>query len=305
MLLGRTSYLATVVIAVVAITVLVGNQASGVADRRFECALWGNCMPPSSPPYTYFQQAQFDALNWDSANGHFLAVLNDNHKDEINGNGNFQAIWYDGFNAGYGTYSGAAWADCIEDDCSDNFPDGIPSWIILNEISAGSWPSDNTYRLWVHNVVHKLKNTYGHSVILCSPFQNPANNGSDWQAVSADAFIGDECYLSGAEVNASGNSVNWCQTQYQNSKDDYTDLGVSSSKMVLVEHYAQTSSGKGYGRADVSYAGWDNAINARSTGAHNVGFYGHVSYYWKGNDMCTSSDDLVHFINTYAAKTLP
>ncbi len=307
MLKGRALCLAaTVLLCAIAISLLCMAPAFAFY-KRFECALWGNNMCPNPPPNTYFQQAQFDALNFVLDQPHFLAVPNDNHRTEIWNAGNYEAYWFDGFNNGWGTYSGSAWADQIEATCSANFANQgyNPQWFILNEISAGTWPNNQSYRTWVHDVVHRLHNTYGHEVILCSPFATPGANNADWQAVAADAYIGAECYLSGQEVNASGNSVSWCQSQYQATKNAYLNRGVGSTRIMLVEHYAQTVTNTGWGRSGVSYAGWDNAINARSTAAKNVGFAGHVSYYWKGNDMCTSSTDLVHFINTYAAKSLP
>jgi len=69
-----------------------------------------------------------------------------------------------------------------------------PDWIVLNEISTSLWTGDAAYRSWVHDVVHELKNTYRYNVILYSPFPNPGNNNSDWQAVTADAYIGIENY---------------------------------------------------------------------------------------------------------------
>ena len=51
-----------------------------------------------------------------------------------------------------------------------------PNWVVLNEISAGLWPTSSVYRAWVHDVVHALKTNYGYNVILFSPFSNPGAN---------------------------------------------------------------------------------------------------------------------------------
>jgi hypothetical protein len=283
-------------------------NAQGAADRRFDVVTF--CCPCT--PDDHLCQPQFDALNWRTngsrPNGHFLAMGSDAHRSEVNGNGNFLAAYYNDLNTGWTTMTGAQKADDIENNyIIPRFTvTGVKTkWVILNEISAGTWPNNQTYRTWVGDLVARLKNTYNHEVIICSPFPNPAANNADWQRVSTYAYIGVECYLSGQEINANGNSVSWCQTQYQNSKNSYVNRGVPAAKIYLVEHFGQTVWNTGWGRSGVSYAGWDNAINARSTAARNVGFAGFVSYAWAKNAMLASDADLIHFENTYTAKTLP
>jgi hypothetical protein len=231
----------------------------------------------------------------------------DTHRPEIKANGNFLAAYYNTLNDSWTTMTGAQKADQIENYIVANFTsNGVkPTWVILNEISAGTWPGNQTYRTWVGDVCQRLKNTYSHSVIVCSPFGNPGANNADWQRVSSYAFIAVEKYLSGQEINANGNSVSWCQTQYQGSKDSYIARGVPASQIYLVEHFGQTIANTGWGRSGCSYAGWDNAINARSTAARNVDFAGFVSFAWAKNAMQVSDADLIHFEQTYTAKTLP
>jgi len=62
----------------------------------------------------------------------------------------------------------------------------------------------STYRTWLINCVTKLTDTYGYNVVMLAPFQNPGANDASWQALSAKAWVGIECYLSGTEVMNSG-----------------------------------------------------------------------------------------------------
>jgi hypothetical protein len=289
--------------SIVVAALLIPNHASALADRRFDVVTF--CCP--CYPDDHLCQSQFDHLNWVSTNGHFLAMGSDAHRPEVNANGNFLSAYINDLNTGYGSVTGATRADQIRNQIVANYTsNGVtPSWVVLNEISAGLWPDTSAYRAWVIAVCNRLKNTYGHTVIVCSPFPNPGQNNADWTSLSNYAYIGVERYLSGQEVNANGNSVTWCQNLYQSSKDSYIARGVPSSKIYLVEHFGQTVSNTGWGRSGCSYGGWDNAINVRSTAAHNVGFAGFLSYAWAKNAMLTSDVDLLHFEDTYRAKTLP
>jgi len=290
------------------VTIGTANLAHAVADRRFEIVTF--CCPCS--PDDHMCQTQFDHLNWATnasrPDGHFLAMGSDTHRPEIKANGNFLAAYYNDLNTGWTTMTGAQKADDIENNYVIALftSTGVkPTWLILNEISAGTWPGNQTYRTWVGDLVQRLKNTYGHEVILLSPFGNPGANDADWQRVSTYAYIGIEKYLSGQEINANGNSISWCQNLYQGSKTSYMNRGVASSKLYLVEHFGQTLTDTGWGRSGCSYAGWDNAIHVRSVAAHNVAFAGYVSYAWAKNAMLVSDTDLIHFEDTYQAQIVP
>src|SRR5215831_2529862 len=147
-------------------------------------------------------QYHLDHLNVPTTNGYYLAMGTDAHRLELATNGNALAIYYNTFNAGYSTNSGAQQAAMIDAQMTPLFTTSgpKPNWIVLNEISSSLWQTDPVYRGWVHDVVHALRTTYGYNVILYSPFPNPAANDSDWQNVTADAYIGIENYLSGEEV---------------------------------------------------------------------------------------------------------
>ena len=105
-----------------------------------------------------------------------------------------------------------------------------PTWLILNEISAGTWPN----RPGLSHVVGQFGcSSQKHLQPRSHPalsFGNPGANNADWQRVSTYCYIGIEKYLSGQEINANGNSVTWCQNLYQGSKDSYLARGVAASK---------------------------------------------------------------------------
>ena len=289
---------------VLAVACSITGSLLAAINPRFEVATF-NCTPDGSPDH--FCEIQFDHLNNRTVDGHFLAMGSDSHRTQVNDQGNFLAAYYNDFTGLYGTYDGTQAADQIEAYVVSRFTQtGVkPKWVLINEISAGLWPSSAPYRAWVRTCIARLKVTYGHEVVLFSPFANPANNAADWVPLSQNCYIAIEKYLSGAVINANGNSVAWCQAQYQSSKNSYLGLGIASSRLYLAEHFAHTVSGTAWGRSGVSYAGWENAIRARADAARNVGFAGFCSYAWGKNGMGVSEADMVHFEDVYRAKLLP
>lgn len=252
-------------------------------------------------------QAQFDELNFPTTNGHYIAMGSDAHRLELATNGNALAIYYNTFDSGYPTNSADQQAALIDQYAVSGFTSTgpKPNWIVLNEISADSWPNDATYRAWTAGVVQTLKNTYGYNVILYAPFANPGANASDWQAVAANAYIGIENYLSGSEVANENYSVGWCEGQYQSSVTSYTSLGVAPGRLMLGEEFTQSTAGTDYGRSGVSSNDWDTVILARNQAAQNVGFAGFLSYAWGGNAMLVSDDELIEHEDTYRTNELP
>ena len=156
--------------------------AVAAPDLKFDVYTFGDTTPD-------FDQLRFDHLNLPTTNGHYIAMGGDTHRFELATNGNALAIYYNTLNVGWTTNSGEQQASNINQYAVSKFTTTgpRPDWVILNEISSSLWPNDSTYRAWVHDVVHALKNTYGYNVIIYAPFSNPGNNPSDWQAVSADA----------------------------------------------------------------------------------------------------------------------
>jgi hypothetical protein len=277
--------------------------ARAIPDSRFDNVTF--CCPCS--PDDHLCQAHFDELNLPTTNGHYIAMGTDAHRLDLATNGNALAIYFNTFNDGWTTNTGAMSASNINQYAIANFTSNgpRPDWIVLNEISSGLWTSDPNYRAWVQAAVHSLKTTYGFNVILFSPFPNPGANGVDWQAIANDAFIGIENYLSGEEVRAQGYSINYCQSQYQSSITSYAGLGVNRARLMLGEHFAQTTSGTTFGRAGVASNEWDMVITARNQGALNAGFAGFLSYAWSKNAMLVSDQEELHFEDTYRTNQLP
>ena len=272
-------------------------------DNKFDNVTF--CCPGSIDDHLC--QAHFDELNIPTITGHYIAMGTDAHRLELATNGNALAIYFNTFNEGWTTNTGAMSASNINQYALANFTSTgpRPDWIVLNEISSGLWTSDSSYRAWVRAAVHSLKSDYGFNVILFSPFPNPGANNADWQAVAGDAFIGIENYLSGAEVKSQGYSVSYCQSQYQSSITSYNSLGVNPARLMLGEHFAQTTSGNTFGRSGIASNEWDTVITARNQAALNAGFAGFLSYAWSKNGMLVSDQEMLHFEDTYRTNQLP
>jgi hypothetical protein len=289
--------------------------AGAVVEQRFnDCTLVG----PGAYPQTFGQ------LNHPSANGHLVMLGGDGDVNNpkwfhVKEAGNFVCAYYNDLNSpGYLQRTATQKADDIEAYLEDMFdgdggggyPVGVPTWLVINEISNGLWPNNQTYRTWVRNVASRLKNTYGHKVVMLAPFQTAITNDADWQGLAANAYIGIECYLSGREIRAQNYSVAWCQNQYQASKNSYLARGIPASKLFLTEHFGWTSDTAGWGRASVLENEWHQAIDARSEAAQNVGFAGFVAYGWGSYDEDNFEPDYFDdhqwpFADTYNDYVLP
>ena len=304
------------------IRVHIGNPGFIELFRSFSLIVLfvGACLPCSAALQNHFDvvtfccdcpienhlcQPQFDALNWQAKNGHYLAMGSDAHRNQIVARGNQLAIYYDVFNVGYGKMTASEKANAIEEYAQSRFmhTGARPDWLILNEISAGRWPVDAAYRDWVARVVGILNIKYKFSIVLCAPFARPGAHANDWRMVAANASIGIECYLGGKAIKDHGFSTNWCEAQYRASKQKYVDLGVPSDSLFLVEDFANTEDApdRTWGRQGVSAEDWDKAITVRSAASDKVGFAGFIGYGWSGDRMRVSDDELVHFENTYRA----
>jgi hypothetical protein len=244
----------------------------------------------------------FELLN--VAPPHFMSTGTDSKKELVWGAGNFQSAYVDDLNANWSA-GGQSRADEVVAQAEEDFDCGAPSWFIVNEISAGLWPTDADYREFVVDFATAMDVDHDKNVVIAAPFDSPGNHAADWSALAAHAYVAAEVYLSGKEVNASGNSVAWCEAQYQDAALAYAALGVGIDRLFLVEHFGQTPADKAWGRAGVSVAGWHNAIAARSTAAKSVGFAGFVSYAWSWNLMHESDANRIAFTQTYVAQDLP
>ena len=208
---------------------------------------------------------ELDGLNYATAS-HFVAVSSDRRRGDIWAAGNFQAVYVDDLNTDW-TDGGAARADAVVARAEAGFPTGVPQWFVVNEISAGLWPDDPDYRAFVIEFARALHEDHGRRVIIAAPFARPGRHADDWTALQGWAFVGAEVYLTGADVNASGNSVAWCEDQYQAAVDAYGLMGVPPSRLVLFEHFGNSVADTDWGRSGVSVNGWSNAIDARSRAA--------------------------------------
>jgi hypothetical protein len=282
---------------------LSATPALAVFDRRFDVATFYETTEFSAD---HFVQAHFDNLNWSSPNGHLMMMGTDQRRTQLNGAGNVLGAYYNTLTNLY-TSSGhdpIAAADTIRQYVLDNFTStGVATkWISLNEISGSLWPSNGDYRAWLRGTISRLKNTYSQEVILFSPFPNPVNNAADWGPLSQDCYIAVEQYLSGEEIKNNGYSVTWAQNQYLSSKNSYIARGVDPSKIIMTEHFGQTTAGTGWGRAGLPIAEWQQAIAVRSDAIRNVGFAGFISYAWSKNGMMVSDAEMIAAEQAYRSR---
>lgn len=275
----------------------------GPALHRFDVATL-NCPGDSCPADQDQCLCPVDFAALDVAPAHFMATGTDNNKQLVWAAGNFQAMYVDDLNTDW-MAGGAARADALIASAASNFDCGAPEWFIVNEISASQWPNNPAYRQFVIEFAATMKNSYQKTVVIAAPFDKPGNHAADWATLADHAYVAAEVYLSGKEVNASGNSVAWCTAQYKAAVAAYAALGVPKDRLFLVEHFGQTTPDKAWGRAGVSVAGWHNAIKARSQAAHSVGFAGFISYAWSWNLMHETAANRLAFSETFAAQQLP
>lgn len=279
------------------------NPAMAIPDLRFDVVTF--CCDCTGQ---LLCQAQFDALNFPSLNGHYIAMGSDTYRTNLLANGNLLAIYYNDFDSDWNPGTNATQEAATIDQYSTSLFTSTgprPNWIVLNEISADQWPTNQTYRTWVEDVVHMLRVNYGYTVIVYAPFSNPGNNSSDWQALSSDACIAVENYLSGQQIEDEDFSISWCEGVYESSIVSYNEVGVPTSQLILGEDFSQTVAGTGYGRSGVSSNNWNSAITARDQAAFDAGFAGFIGYAWSGDAMEVSENEMVEYEDVYAADPLP
>jgi hypothetical protein len=270
-------------------------------DIHFDYTSFDN---QTSPP-AYFQQAQFNVLNYPSINGNYMMTSTDTHRQEMVANNNKLAEFYNWLQQRYdahttkdGVVSAGEIDDYVVGNSTNTGDKSKPNWIILNEMSTSLWPNNATYRQWLIDVATTLHDTYGYEVVTYSPFANPGNHASDWQALAAKSYIGVENYLSGAEVMSHGTDyasrVTWAQAQYAWSKTAFGYLGVSSSRLFLGEDFSNTTDVR-FGRGGISAADWDTVIQIRQDAIYNADYAGFLAYAWGGNDMgITEAEQIEH-----------
>ncbi len=272
--------------------------------RRWDVVTFNN--NGGSDRYT---QAMFNVHNTPEPGGMMFFMGGDSHRSEILAQGNRLAIYYNNFNADQQIADPNIMINRIQTDWSVKLftTTGIqPTWVALNEISPSLWPSSQQYRDWVKTVVHTLHVKYGHEVMVFSPFANPSDNSADWKALTKDAYIGVENYLSGVDMKNHDFSVDWAKAQYAWSITAFGNVGVPASRLIETEEYAMTdSTTTGWGRGGVTDAEWDLTIINRSTAIHQTNYFASCGYAWGKNAMLEPETDQIHFIQTYRAQALP
>jgi hypothetical protein len=251
---------------------------------------------------------EWQHLNY-SSQTHLLALGAERMRPAVWAQGNYAAVYLDDFDWSWTTTTGAARADEIIASESADWPSLLPTWFLVNEISPSQWPANSAYRDFVVEFAARLHDHHNRRVVMFAPFPAPGNAWSQWPELAAKAYVGAESYggTTGKAVNASGNSVAYCEGEYQKTIDAYASVGVPLDRLFLVEHFGNSvdDGTNNWGRLGVSAAGWKNAIVARSTAARNLGFAGFVSYGWAQNGMQESSANRIDFEDTYAAQVLP
>ena len=280
------------------------------------------CAPDAGPTedgvkkYKCLCQAEFMAINYPSP--HLVALGAETYRKVLWAQGNFAVVYVNEFISGYKKggnpeAQGAAMADAIFAQEQADWPSLVPSWFLVNEISASLWPADSDYRDYVVAVAKQLKNVHGRKVVIFSPFATPGNAWPQWASLAAVAFVGAESYAgtTGKQINASGNSVAYVKGEYQATLDAYAKVGVAKNRVFITEHYGNTDTTVNggaactFGRCGVGKAGWLNAIEARGEALKALGLSGVVTYGWDGNAMQDTSATRIEFVQKYAATILP
>jgi autotransporter-associated beta strand protein len=302
---------------IVASLLLILPLAAPAYDIHFDYTSFDNPGTPGANPH--FGQAQFNVLNYPSINGNYMMTSTDNRRPEMVANGNNLAQFYNNFLVDYNTQfnggglNAVAEADAINqytvNNSTNNGP--RPNWVILNEISASVWPNTTQkgadYRAWVIAVATRLHDVYGYEVVTYSPFANPSTTfASDWQALAAKSYIGVENYLSGKEIMNNGTDyasrVAWAFAQYNWSQTAFGNCSVTEDRLFLGEHFGNTISTAGWGRAGISAADWDTVLQIRQDAIYQANYAGFLAYSWGGNGMLVSEAEQIQHEYYYRSR---
>ncbi|HWB54678.1 MAG TPA: hypothetical protein VG722_10815, partial [Tepidisphaeraceae bacterium] len=306
------SVLAYSKIVLVGILYLSANFAYGT-DLRFDVSTNDNAV-------------LLPNLAFPSANGHIDLLGSSTYQSTLTASGNTLGIYYDTFGNedgqgfAFNNYPDPeAMAQHIQQLENKNFSTAQNGWIALNEVSASAWPTDpvNTYdngtksidyHTWCIDVVEILKNGDGGSVpahagvLLMAPFGTPGtSNASSWQAIAKYAYIVDERYIDGPEVQADGYSVSALQSYYQTSYNDWVhNAGVPPSRLIANDEFG-LSTDSGFGASGLSGTAWQEAIEARDLAIYNVGFAGFYGYDWGKNVQGADDATRISYEKAYAS----
>jgi hypothetical protein len=192
------------------------------------------------------------------------------------------------------------------DECEcDERP--VPRWVVLNEVWRSVWLTDNDYREWVVGVVRHLSQKHERKVLLAVPFKFPDEQTINpwwWKKLQEYAYLGIEGYISGERALAMGNTIAALRAEYQEMKDSYAKVGVRPERMILLEHFGQTTKGTDFGRAGIPAWKWEETIRYRARAARGM-FHGAMSYGWKGNAMLETDANRRRFMKAWIQETVP
>lgn len=177
-------------------------------------------------------------------------------------------------------------------------------WVFCNEISYSQWRAlaIDEYRRWTVVFAQTLA-ANGLVPAVYSPIKNPNNERDEWSALAEVGYVAIEGYLDATSVAAASDPSGYCAAQYSAMRSHFEAQGVVGERCVLVEHYAQTPSGTGWGRGGLALDDWLDVIPARVAGARMAGFAFIGSYGWGYNRMQVPDADSVATAVAYVAAT--
>ncbi len=304
----------------IAMAIAAATSSALATDLHFDYVPLNNQNQPGANPH--FGLAQFNALNYPSINGNYMAVTGTLTATQMAQAGNTPVIWYDSFNKNEYPANTAAQEASNIDSYASNHNNGVrPGWVVLNELSSqmrDTTSNGDLYRQWAVDVMSLLHNTYHYDIVLLnqkgtlsSSLDGPYK--STWQSLASNAYIGIEEYL-GARSIINGHPdytsrFNFAKNAYQSSKNSYINVGgISADRLVLTEHFGNTSGDNvWYGRHDLMPASdWDAAIQVRQDAIYAVGFAGFLAYSWGGNAMgITEAEQIQHELYYRTRLVLP
>jgi hypothetical protein len=288
-------------------------------DVHFDYTSFDNPSSPGSTPH--FGQAQFNVLNYPSINGNYMMTSTDGKRSQMVPNNNELAEFYNWLQQRYDAHTtkdGVVSAGEIDAYVKSNSPTlQAPKWLILNEMSTSLWPNNATYRQWMIDTTTSLHDTYGYNVVTYTTFAGAPQTqlAADWQALAAKSYIAVENYLSGQEIMNHGSDYasrkTWAQAQYDWSQTVYGNIGVSSSRLFMSEHFGNTAatytdgSGThttGWGRAGISAADWDTVLQIRQDAILAANYAGFLAYGWGENGMLVSEAEQIQHEYWYRTR---
>jgi len=177
-------------------------------------------------------------------------------------------------------------------------------WVFCNEISYSQWhPAQNEdYRSWTIAYARTLAGS-GLTPAVYSPIASPRFGRNDWSALADAGYVAVEGYVDAPSIHGARDPMGYCASRYAAMRSGYEAQGVPVDRCVLVEHYAQTPAGTGWGRGGLALDDWLAVIPARIAGARAAGFALLGSYAWGYNRMGVDDGEIVATAQAYVAAS--